>query len=252
MIRPFTLVPGLKEFASALQQVLESAGGAIQSAGGQQKTDLAGMKRRLSETLSNQPTKLLIIIDDIDRLSTEEIRQIFQLTKAVADFKNTVYLLSFDRERIEQALEEDGGPDYLGKIVQVPFDLPATSGDALRELLFGRIGEILTEDVMKRWDRATWGMILGHRLLAPFSTLRSVTRFCNVLAFDAELIAKDVDPVDFVTMTALKVFCPQLHGEIQRRKYIFVGKAPAEPTRSEDLMTAFESDEAAAGDCVVH
>ena len=33
------------------------------------------------------------VIDDIDRLCDEEIREMFQLVKSIADFKNTIYTI---------------------------------------------------------------------------------------------------------------------------------------------------------------
>ncbi|MBM7331832.1 hypothetical protein JS562_54830 [Agrobacterium sp. S2] len=42
--------------------------------------------------------------DDIDRLTTGEIRDIFKLVRLTASFPNVVYILAFDRARVEQAL----------------------------------------------------------------------------------------------------------------------------------------------------
>ncbi|MEI8013088.1 MAG: P-loop NTPase fold protein, partial [Candidatus Omnitrophota bacterium] len=44
------------------------------------------------------PNKIIIVIDDIDRLNHVEIRQIFQLVKSLGDFPNTTYLLAFDKD----------------------------------------------------------------------------------------------------------------------------------------------------------
>ena len=35
------------------------------------------------------------------------MRQIFQLVKLLADFKNIIYILEFDKKIVEKALEED-------------------------------------------------------------------------------------------------------------------------------------------------
>ncbi|MBA2864027.1 P-loop NTPase fold protein [Methanococcus maripaludis] len=69
-----------------------------------QKSSLDEQKNRLIEALGNLNHKIIIIIDDIDRLPKSEIVEIFQLVKAVADFPNIVYLLSFDKEIVANAL----------------------------------------------------------------------------------------------------------------------------------------------------
>ena len=63
-------------------------------------------KDSLMKLLEKQKKKILVIIDDIDRLSNEQIRMIFQLVKQVACFPNTIYVLSMDKEVVCRALEE--------------------------------------------------------------------------------------------------------------------------------------------------
>ena len=71
------------------------------------------------------------MIDDIDRLNHVEIRQVFQLVKKLADFKNTVYLLAFDKDVVldgfEAKCKQAPGEQYLEKIITVPFDVPNPS-----------------------------------------------------------------------------------------------------------------------------
>lgn len=57
---------------------------------------LLSIKKDLDKLIKQKKRKILVIIDDIDRLSDFEIRQIFQLVKLIADFPQTIYLLSFD------------------------------------------------------------------------------------------------------------------------------------------------------------
>ena len=82
-----------------------------------------------------------------DRLTKEEIRTLFQLIKANADFPKVVYLLLFDRTVVEKALgggeEGSSGREYLEKIVQAGFDLPKANQDDLDKMLFDGLNRIL-------------------------------------------------------------------------------------------------------------
>ena len=51
---------------------------------------------------------------------------VFQLVKANAEFPNVVFLLLFQRDLVEDKLNDgkQTGRDYLEKIIQVPFDIP--------------------------------------------------------------------------------------------------------------------------------
>src|SRR5262249_26129632 len=67
--------------------------------------DVPALKAKIADALGKQKRRLIIVVDDIDRLMPREIVQVLTLIKAVADFPNTVYLLAFDRDLVIQALE---------------------------------------------------------------------------------------------------------------------------------------------------
>ena len=81
-------------------------------------TSPQSLKREIIKHLSDRNKKLLIIIDDIDRLNQKEICEVFKLIRVNADFPNTIYLLAFDSKIVEENLEEQkgiSGKDYLKK-----------------------------------------------------------------------------------------------------------------------------------------
>jgi predicted KAP-like P-loop ATPase len=87
---------------------------------------------KISDRLRKASSKLLVIVVDIDRLSGDEVREVFRLIKSVADFPNVTYLLAFDREavcRMHEPMQGGTGEEYLEKIVQVPFELPKPKFD---------------------------------------------------------------------------------------------------------------------------
>lgn len=55
--------------------------------------DMQGQKDEIIRTMVKENLKIIVSIDDIDRLSEEEIIAVFQLVKALADFPNAVYCL---------------------------------------------------------------------------------------------------------------------------------------------------------------
>ena len=78
-------------------------------------------------------------LDDIDHLSNEQIRYVFQLITSVARFPNTIYLLVFDKEIVVEALKDvqsGNGQDYLEKVIQMPIQIPDIQRSDLRNILF--------------------------------------------------------------------------------------------------------------------
>lgn len=56
----------------------------------QKANDLQGTKDNIVKKLSEDNTKIIVAIDDIDRLAEEEIVSVFQLVKALADLSGIV------------------------------------------------------------------------------------------------------------------------------------------------------------------
>ncbi len=91
------------------------------------------------------------MLDDIDRLTTSEIRDIFKPVRLTANFPNIIYIVAFDRIRVEKALTEQNipGRDYLEKILQVSFDLPAVPAHVLSKQVTEAISDALSNDSHK-------------------------------------------------------------------------------------------------------
>lgn len=63
-------------------------------------------KQKIEKYIIQTGKKIIIFIDDIDRLQAEEILLIFKLVRLHAKFKNTIFILSFDENYVSDILEE--------------------------------------------------------------------------------------------------------------------------------------------------
>mgnify|MGYP001067267550 CR=1 FL=1 len=61
-------------------------------------------RKRIEDALRKTGRRIVVFVDDIDRLDADEIRVVFKMVRLVADFPNVTYLLAFDRPRVEEAL----------------------------------------------------------------------------------------------------------------------------------------------------
>ncbi|MCG2788117.1 MAG: KAP family NTPase, partial [Anaerolineae bacterium] len=116
-------------------------------------------KEEVSSVFRKLKRRILIIIDDVDRLNREEIRLLFQAIKINADFPNTIYLVAFDRSVVENALSNAqgvSGREYLEKIVQVGFNVPDPDPTLLNKILFDELDRILNSALTEPLDRERW------------------------------------------------------------------------------------------------
>ncbi|WP_409019654.1 P-loop NTPase fold protein [Brevundimonas vesicularis] len=125
-------LPILREIGAVVGFIISSAA-ALKPADYTLRELRGDIARRLA--LLNR--KVVVIIDDVDRLETAEVREVFRLIRAVADFPNTTYIVAFDREPIELdgSQRDDIARSYLDKIIQVPIFLPEPETVDLRRML---------------------------------------------------------------------------------------------------------------------
>lgn len=188
-------------------------------------------KAELRADLQCMPNPLLVVIDDIDRLSRSEIRMLFRLVKANADFPNIVYLLLFQRDVVERSLGTRAvdGRDFLGKIVQVPFDIPALPLDKVHGSLTVGLNKALADVPDTLVDADRWARLFHEGIGGYFTTLRDVNRFLNAFAVHVEQFrgpcAFEVDPVDLIGVEVLRVFEPDLYQGIAASGDLLTGPA---------------------------
>lgn len=228
--KPLALIPEPTGLAMGLSTaaaiVFKTVGIAATRWGKLKSKDLDQIRKDLDTFLAKQQRKIVIVIDDIDRLNNAEIRQIFQLVKALGDFPNTVYFLAFDRDVVVKALthvQEGSGDEYLEKIVQIPFQLPSISRAEVEKVLFGQLDELIKDIPEARWDQTHWGNVYQGGLRFCFSSIRDVTRFTNALRFSFGMVKNEVNAIDFLAITTLQVFEPKVYEGVRENSDLFAG-----------------------------
>lgn len=104
--------------------------------------------------------KLIIFIDDLDRCLPENAITVLESLKLFIGDAHCIFILGMDHSVVEAGIKTRYGEkalitgrDYLDKIIQVPFFLPAVSYDKLKDSL--PKDEALTEKI---WDIIRLGM----------------------------------------------------------------------------------------------
>lgn len=179
--------------------------------------NLQQTKDNLAESLSKSDINVLVTIDDIDRLSSDEIVAVFQLVKSIADFPNTIYILAFDHEIVSNVLskvQSCNGWDYLEKIIQVPIYLPAPTKETVYNLLLNKLKTIIL-DFDKEDDLYSKINTCCEKYI--FS-IRDVNRYINVFRLKYDEYKDLLMPVDLVVLTFLQVFEPNLYVQLQEHR----------------------------------
>jgi predicted KAP-like P-loop ATPase len=194
------------------------------------RKDLTHLKDELSGLLRGLDAPVLVVIDDVDRLTAEEILLLFQLLKANADFPNLIYLTIFPRDIVEKSLDgvvPGGGREFLEKIVQVGFDAPKLDRTRLERVLFNGLNELLDDKIAARFERERWTNLFIEGLRPFFANLRDVNRYLSTLAFQIAVFrgsdSFEVNPIDLIALEVLRVFEPDAYQAIAEAKEPLTG-----------------------------
>jgi predicted KAP-like P-loop ATPase len=188
-------------------------------------------RQKLDRTLKATSGRVLVIIDDIDRLDAPETKLIFKLVKLMADFPNTVFMLAYDRLRVEQRLSDEStgfsGSDYLKKIIQVSFSIPKPDSTLLQTIFLEDLNATIEELYGKSYDLAgddkhRLNYFLDSGLLRLMGTIRDIKRYISSLRLTWSAIGiEEINPVDFIGIEAIRVFAPRFYGLMPTYKTLF-------------------------------
>ncbi|WP_081317414.1 KAP family P-loop NTPase fold protein [Microbacterium testaceum] len=177
-------------------------------------------REAVSSALNQLDKPIVVVIDDIDRLTTNEIRDIFKLVRLTASFPNVIYVLVFDRRRVEQALSEDGvhGRAYLEKILQLSFDVPMIPTEVLRAQVFERLDIILQEIDGLRFNRVVWPDAYVEIIDPLVGSLRDVTRLALSARPTLRALGHQIEAVDLLALEAIRVFRPEIFQALHKAR----------------------------------
>jgi predicted KAP-like P-loop ATPase len=204
------------------------------------KVSLDQLKDQIDALLGQSGKRLVILIDDIDRLDRDETNAIFKLVKLSASFKYTCYVLAFDDDVVAAALGErygaggqEAGRAFLEKIIQVPLHLPPADRMSLRQITFEGVDHALGQA----------GIVLDQRQVDVFSryfvdglepkleTPRIAKLYTNALMFALPLVNGEVNIAEFMLIEGLRVLYPKLYAAIRDNPDLFLKGEPQEALR---------------------
>jgi hypothetical protein len=192
--------PHLKDDLEAAKKILEG------------RDSVTSLRKKLLKQLAVFPHPIVVLIDELDRVESEEIRTVAQLVRSVADFPGISYLLAYDRERVAQALGDgnvERGQAYLEKIVQLQIPLPVTFSEELANLLRAELARMTEFQFpaefagMARYQRME-SLLVGKLL----STMRDIKRVAGTFQAILGLVWGEADWIDVLGYCALLTKAP--------------------------------------------
>ena len=190
---------------------------------------------KVQKILESEAARILIIVDDVDRLHGDEVLTLIKTIRMLGRFNNVHYLLAYDHEALCDALEpkvgnRDRAAAYLEKIVQYPLTIPAAQQRHLKNILDEGLAEFPTGTLSDRNSsaRIRFDWFYEETASKVITTVRSVKRFVSQASHYITLVGVDeVDVADFLTLTFLRLHFPSVYDKLRFWKGDLTGQRGA-------------------------
>ncbi len=181
---------------------------------GAKKVGMAEHRARLEKALLKLNRPIVVVLDDIDRLSSSELRDIFKLIRLIANFPNVIYIVAFDRKRVEIALKEDGvtGRDYLEKILQLSLDLPAVPPAVLQRQTLAAVDNALSGQKLEPFNAGLWPDVFIEIVQPLIRNMRDVRKYASAVKGAVVALEGQIELADVMALEAIRLFLPDVFG----------------------------------------
>jgi energy-coupling factor transporter ATP-binding protein EcfA2 len=191
-------------------------------------------QRSAEKALRKHKQPILMILDDLDRLTADELMHVFKFVRLVGRLPYVYYLLGYDEETLVDLINttdlvprdsNQRALDYLEKIVQVRLDLPALLDQQVQDDFYESVDELVAQHgiLIDQGDlnriRRAFDEVLAARLRTP----RSLSRFFGQVDAFLPVVSADVDFVDFLLITWIRVNYPAVYSLVQERHNEILG-----------------------------
>lgn len=246
------LLPGFSYTVNLIASFFDNIGNYL-NPGNENLKILAEQREKLKDNLNSSKIKIIVFIDDLDRLADSEIAEMLRAVKAVGDLPYVTYVLLYDRDVVTKSLDKtchNKGDEYLEKIIQVPIGLPEPSKEVVGRMLTSEIESIIRSERHEPTALSSSDLIsssfadIKQSCIAPFvNNIRDVIRLTNEFKIRYQVLKDDIEPGDLLGITSLEVFRPSLYKWIIKHKNLIcshyrsstLASPPSKGTSIEDL-----------------
>jgi len=167
-----------------------------------------------------KPTRIVVLIDDLDRCSPEKVVSVLESINLVMDVDGFIFVLALDYDVLVSAINTKythvSGDDFVQKIIQLPFRVPELSLERPETLA----------ELIRNWEEWTDELpedlpdhLLNISKLGLASNPRQIKRLINSFLLLHKLFgpnASDSDLKFLATLLGIQLRWPQRFRDFQR------------------------------------
>lgn len=223
-------VPGAEPWASLIKGVLSSTGKAVSAVAEHKSMDIESKKEDVESSLRDLNKRIVVFIDDVDRLFPAEVYEMIRIIKVVGDLPSITYVVAWDRGYIEEALDKSSVPmpaSYLDKIVQMRLPVPALSLSSKEKLLEKCIERAMDPAAFGEYfdkGRLRLNYMMSLLVYKLLEQPRDVVRLFDLVSAVEPSLRKEVVFSDIIGLSILMMKGGSVFDYLKSKPSAFVGK----------------------------
>lgn len=169
--------------------------------------DKEKLKDNIGKSFEGLSKKILVIVDDFDRLSKEEVLEVLKLIDSNAAFKNLIFLTAYDKNQVNKMLGETYKTDdacFVDKFFNLEFSIPSRPYTYVAQYIIEKLCEIIHTNPS---EETAIKMVINSKMTLfkkHISTLRDAKRFVNQVVVDYKYVRGDVCVDEYILVELLK------------------------------------------------
>ena len=184
------------------------------------KTDI---KENIGKSFESLAKRVLVVIDDFDRLSKDEILEVLKLIDSNAAFKNLIFLTAYDKKQVNKALGDAYKTEdacFVDKFFSLEFQIPSRPYTYISQFIIDNMCVIINADSSEKNLIAS--VVNNNRKMLQdyIPTLRDAKRFVNQVVMDYKQVRGDVLVSEYVLVELLKYRYSDSLKKLYKKEYI--------------------------------
>lgn len=197
--------------------------------------------KSINKSIKAISKRIIVLIDDVDRLTGNEVMEVLRIIRNTANFSNTFFVVGIDQNYIVDVLRKTNGfsneEEYLKKVFQLIITLPAFK----KEKLVNEIKKYLFTPDLQSVDKEkitsslkAFGLdsdTYGPELFLPsfdyesllekmLDNVRDLKRFCNSFKIVFQILKNEADIHDLIMLELIRNKNIDLYNRIRSRNFL--------------------------------
>jgi hypothetical protein len=185
------------------------------------KRDMDEQFKLINRSIQRLGKKIVVYIDDVDRLDKREVLDVLRIVRNTGDFNNVFFIVGFDKTYVTASINDalvNNSEQYMEKIFQLEYYLPLSPDKLIyRDDLYRKLEAILDPEDRPRLKEimdvqtGTFTQEIAPNFTAHLTSFRDVKRYLNVFLLNYDYIKNNIYLADYLSICILRLKYPEVY-----------------------------------------